>query len=267
VAKGEKNIMICPGCGKEKPLTIEYWYWRNDNKKWRPFCKVCHQKNRHKYKAVCVNCGNPIDATLEQIKKGEKIFCSHKCRTKEFLSNDAIKKMAKTWIKRGERLSPNTEFKKGEHRGHSFPKGNIPWNDSKTYFICDYCGAKVKGKPYQIKRYKNNYCGMACMSNAFKKLVGDKRHNYKGGRKYCYRESIKQLKTSYVKALIRSNGIENKDIIPEMIELKRQQIIMKRTLKQFKQWRKERENESGNTDVYGEQLTNEKDHEGHIQAG
>jgi len=40
-------------------------------------------------------------------------------------------------------------------------------------------------------------------------------------------------------------------VSPETIELKRQQIIMKRTLKQFKQWRKENENESNHSNVYG----------------
>uniref|UniRef100_A0A6M3JQQ1 Uncharacterized protein n=1 Tax=viral metagenome TaxID=1070528 RepID=A0A6M3JQQ1_9ZZZZ len=50
----------------------------------------------------------------------------------------------------------------------------------------------------------------------------------------------------------------NIPVTPEMIELKRQQIIMKRTLKLFKKWRFE--NESDSTNVQGKQCEDEKDY-------
>lgn len=59
-------------------------------------------------------------------------------------------------------------------------------------------------------------------------------------------------------------GLQIKEIQGEFIELKRQQIIMKRTLKEFKQWRKENENESNHTDVHGKQFTDEENHEGRV---
>ncbi len=71
----------------------------------------------------------------------------------------------------------------------------------------------------------------------------------------------------YVKQIIRQTlGMAARDVSEEMITLKRQQIIMIRTLKQFKQWRKEQENEPNHTDVYGKQFTDEENHEGRISA-
>lgn len=58
---------------------------------------------------------------------------------------------------------------------------------------------------------------------------------------------------------------QKKPITPETIEIKRQQLIMKRTLKEFKLWRKN--NESNHTDVHGKQLKNEKNHGQQLQAG
>ena len=57
----------------------------------------------------------------------------------------------------------------------------------------------------------------------------------------------RDLFDSYIKILLNSAGVP---VTPETIELKRQQIIMKRTLKQFKEWRKEYE--SNNADVQRE---------------
>ncbi len=54
------------------------------------------------------------------------------------------------------------------------------------------------------------------------------------------------LNDSYLKHILRLTGPE---ITPETIKLKRHQIIMKRTLKQFKKWRQE--NESNCADVSG----------------
>jgi tRNA A37 methylthiotransferase MiaB len=53
-----------------------------------------------------------------------------------------------------------------------------------------------------------------------------------------------------------THGVKIADQTPEMIELKRQQIMMKRTLKQLKEWRKE--HESNHADVQREQRTDEE---------
>jgi hypothetical protein len=72
-----------------------------------------------------------------------------------------------------------------------------------------------------------------------------------------------ELADRYVKEKLKNR---KKYICQYTIELKRQQIIMIRTLKQFKQWRKEQENEPNHTDVYGKQFTDEENHEGRISA-
>lgn len=50
----------------------------------------------------------------------------------------------------------------------------------------------------------------------------------------------------------------------QLMDVYREMVIMKRTLRQFKQWRKENENESNHTDVHGKQFTDEENHEGRV---
>lgn len=69
------------------------------------------------------------------------------------------------------------------------------------------------------------------------------------------------LKDPYIIEKLNRQGAV---ITTETIELKRQQITAKRTLRQFKQWRKENENESNHTDVHGKQFTDEENHEGRV---
>jgi hypothetical protein len=70
-----------------------------------------------------------------------------------------------------------------------------------------------------------------------------------------------ELADRYVKEKLKNS---KKYICQYTIELKRQQIIAKRTLKEFKQWRKEQENEPDYTNVYGEQHADEENHEGRV---
>jgi hypothetical protein len=74
------------------------------------------------------------------------------------------------------------------------------------------------------------------------------------------KKSILTLNDCYIKNKLKKRNIVT--ITPEIIELKRQQIIMKRTLNEFKKWRKE--NESDYTDVYGKQQSHEENYEGRI---
>jgi len=66
------------------------------------------------------------------------------------------------------------------------------------------------------------------------------------------RHEIINLYPGYVASHFKRDGIEK---TPETIELKRQQIIMKRTLKELKKWRKE--NDPTITDVPGIESENE----------
>ena len=72
-------------------------------------------------------------------------------------------------------------------------------------------------------------------------------------------QAIESLR-HYVKRLLVNAGTEDPD--EEMIDIKLAQLTMKRTLKQFNQWRKE--NESNHTDVSGKQRADETDYEGRL---
>lgn len=76
------------------------------------------------------------------------------------------------------------------------------------------------------------------------------------------RKRRNDLTDDYVKITLKMRGVE---ISTETVELQRQQLIMKRTLKQFKKWREE--NESNYKDVHGEQRAYEEDHERGLSAG
>jgi len=62
------------------------------------------------------------------------------------------------------------------------------------------------------------------------------------------RQHINELSDFYIKRQLKRQGIQV--FTTEIIELKRQQLFMIRTLREFKKWRKD--NESNHVDVYGE---------------
>lgn len=82
----------------------------------------------------------------------------------------------------------------------------------------------------------------------------------KASSKCCMKER-ELLTDPYIRRYLK----KRKEVeTPQIIELIRQRITMKRTLKEFKQWRKEQENEPNYTDVYGKQFTDEENHEGRV---
>jgi hypothetical protein len=86
------------------------------------------------------------------------------------------------------------------------------------------------------------------------KWNADKRRRYK-------KNIVVDIRDCYVRDILRLEAIP---VMPETIELKREQIIMKRTLKEFKKFRKENYNESDHANVYGVQQSDEENHEGRI---
>lgn len=78
------------------------------------------------------------------------------------------------------------------------------------------------------------------------------------GLRYIH-NSVDNITDRYAKDIL-SRSLPNELITPETIELKRQQITMKRTLKQFKQWREQ--NEPDHTDVSGVEHADEINNEG-----
>ena len=80
------------------------------------------------------------------------------------------------------------------------------------------------------------------------------------------RKQVKVLSNQYLIVLLRRWFRGKVNIPPELIELKRQQIIMKRNLKQFKKWREEKEDESDHEYVSGEQQENEENYGRELQS-
>ena len=76
------------------------------------------------------------------------------------------------------------------------------------------------------------------------------------------RNSCMKLTDGYLRRKIRERKLHEPDQLE--IEITRVMITMKRTLREFKKWRKE--NESDYTDVYGKQQPYEENHEGRVSA-
>lgn len=95
-----------------------------------------------------------------------------------------------------------------------------------------YCKAcdRMRMSIYQ----KENTDKVIIINNKYRKTAnGREKNNQKAKRE------VQRCSNSYISGMLRAGGARS--ISPELIEIKRQQIIMKRTLKQLKQWRKENE--------------------------
>lgn len=74
----------------------------------------------------------------------------------------------KGWFKKGDRHSPDTEFKKGHEPIAGFKKGNISWNKKeKIIKKCLICKNEFKVIPSRKERAK--YCSKECLNKANKK--------------------------------------------------------------------------------------------------
>jgi len=186
----------------------------------------------------CVICDKTKYVTKQKLKNGAK-YCSLQCagiaKKGTQRTPEVYKKMSKTFFKKGQRVSVNTEFKRGQASGHRFQKGQVAWNDSGTILICPECQQEFKCKPSRKRKpLVNVFCSKKC-ANKF---------SYRGGPLAARLE----LRDAYVRKAIlscRSGGMfERKDITYEMIGLKRQALIMHRTFKKFIKWRER----NGNTD-------------------
>jgi hypothetical protein len=96
--------------------------------------------------------------------------------------------------------------------------------------------------------------------------LGWKKNNRERAKLYEKKRTsnhVDNLTDAYMKKRLGQMGVVATAV---NIELKRQQIIMKRTLKEFKQWRKGKENESNHADVYGIEQSDEINHEGRLQT-
>jgi endogenous inhibitor of DNA gyrase (YacG/DUF329 family) len=231
------RISVCPICGE---TIIQKRIFRVQK-----YCsKECAAAAiKKKIIKKCEFCGKPIFVKPHQ--KDRKKYCSKECQHKARKIPGNIN---------------DGSFKKGrdvplEHRG-------LSWKNRK----------KGKGLYTPLEIQRDRIRAWANTPEQRQKQIEYVKNNPEKRKRICSGYT-QRANRAYVIACNSQRagslftGIKKENISEELIEIVRQRIIAKRILKQFKQWRKERENESGNTDVYGEQLTNEKDHEGHIQAG
>jgi hypothetical protein len=143
--------------------------------------------------------------------------------------------------------------------------------DADTFFyrgrnVCKRCWA-VKNKkwcqdnPGKMKQYNRNW------KNKNREKVIQANRNWENKnrekvkqkcREFCMK-SVSELRDSYINQIL---NLQNIIISDETRELKRQQLIMKRTLKEFKKWMKEHESDYEN--VYGKQQPNEENFEGRV---
>lgn len=121
-------------------------------------------------------------------------------------------------------------------------------------FWCPKCKTyKARGEYDSCKttRYGIGVYCKECRRNIRNKTEYAKKRYWENPEQFREKARIcvASLADSYIKSCLNTLEIA---ITPETIELKRQQIIMKRTLKEFKKWREEREDESGHANVQGE---------------
>lgn len=86
----------------------------------------------------------------------------------------------KTHIKKGQHLSPKTEFKKGQ----------VPWNKKSITFRCDYCEKEFEVSPSRAKYSKVRFCSMNCWRNWQKQQREEKKCEI-CGKKFIVSPSLK----------------------------------------------------------------------------
>lgn len=97
---------------------------------------------------------------------------------------------------------------------------------------CFQCGKVLERIPSLINRNEKHFCNHKCFSTYKLSIPIESHPRWKGGK--SSKTQTDELLNCYVKSLLRQSGYENKNIIPEMIEFKRQQIMLHRELKQLK---------------------------------
>lgn len=104
---------------------------------------------------ICKACG--IEAYCRYNSKN--IYCSRKCsavdmsdiKREQYKTDEAIrKKLSKTWIKKGEKLSPDTQFKKGF--------SNLNWNNGSSFERQGFGNAKYMAWRKQVIERDGNIC-------------------------------------------------------------------------------------------------------------
>jgi len=236
---------ICTVCGKP------YQARRDGFKKYcSPRCMGIGQQKRLSIK--CEYCGRIID--IPESRYGRTRFCSMEC------SNT---------YKKGKSFSEETQFMKGHTSWNKSTKGMTKENSGsfKKGHIMPDCWKGLAGKAKKGKIYvpldkqrerKVNY--LLANKDKLNKYSREWARNHKSTRNEIARKYIERLPNPVVISNMtgrgkRYYGVDKKNITLEEIEIVRQRMIAKRTLKQLKEWRKE--HESDRDVISGEQRKDE----------
>ena len=199
-------------------------------------------------KAKCAFCGKDYEiirgAYVEKKKMGKSKYCSDECRIKY---NSRVK-YTRNCIICGQKFRTASYVTKT----CSDKCRKIATNDKKIERKCPICG-KSRLVYEQTRQHGDLPTDLLCERCSSLARERNKR-----------KVDSEEINDNYIKDLLRK---QNKIISSETIEFKRHHIIMQRTLKQFKKYRKEKENESDHTDVQGKQQANEQDYERRVQTG
>ena len=282
--------IICAQCGNEKYLRSTYY--AKDRNFCSPACSAKYNSEAKKVEIICKNCGD-IRIVPKWYATQGVIFCSRRCssayKSKQNNTNGMLRRCSvcgkekilneKNWsitIKNGLIkyknpcricINERAKIQRIKHRDKVLARLK-KWHQENKEHCREYKREYAVNNPgyhkecYERSKAKPDYI--------IRKRTSDRKYRkaHREQVNQISRKNKKQNRAKLTDSVIRQYyvelGVNRESITHEMIELKRQQIIMKRTLKEFKQWRKEQENEPNYTNVYGEQHTDEENHEGRV---
>ena len=240
------DLFWCPGCKKYKDKSDFYKTKRGIH----CYCKECSKRPKRP--------PNPNKIETRQHPDNDNLFWCPRCKTYKLRSDYNV--------------SQNRRY--GIHC-YCKPCTRIIGKESSKR-------NSVRIKAYQKlhKKEKQKYDKKYRKENAERKKANDKRW-YEDNKEYALRmsreyqlknwdkklESSRKINEKMTDSYIRGNiwkCMKIRDPSEELIETVRQRILMKRNLKQFKQWREQ--NEPGNPDVQGKQQADESDYEGRVSV-
>ena len=127
---------------------------------------------KHRVQRKCLICGKEFETVESRIKSGKGKYCSRKCFDKSSRSKKTKLKMS--LAKKGKRISPKTEFKRGDPRlcgknnpnwngGTSFEPYSVDWTKSlrksireRDRYTCQVCGEEPAVYVHHIDYDKKN---------------------------------------------------------------------------------------------------------------
>lgn len=237
------NTRICSTCGRELPLTSEFW--QKDSRKKYGFmyiCKECRSNKRRKYPKkkiaqdgfkICSKCGNEYPATYEYFHKDSSTkdglyssckFCNNKTPLSRREGFKICKRCLRELPKTREYFSKNRSSSDGllgyckECQGRSFePKQKyLPISPREGYKICSKCGKELilnEDNFNLSKQSKDGFTNVckACRKarlQANKEIVNQKYRLYRQKNKEAFRIR-KQKRTMAKRNLISDFSLED----------------------------------------------------------